>query len=185
MSSLRITGTPATPIDLCVLVLAQRLIRAGGLLWIEVTAERRDTLRRELAFAGLGTVDDEPAGHEPDLAQAIGVALTPSAELSLDVLTLRPLGLAASTRRALGQRLPRLVPRIREQRHENCRRLLRGAEVEARWERRAWLPAALLRRRDARAALRPIVFDRAALSTSRPGGIVRASDGAITRWAFA
>lgn len=141
-------------------------------------------LRRELALAGLGVREEEPpvpaSGHLP----AIGMSLAPVGDASLDVLTLRRLPLSAATARVLGGRIARLVPAVRTRRHDDCRALLRGADEHAWWERRAWLSASHVRRREVRSTLRPIVFDRSALAGFRAGGILRARDGAIARWAF-
>lgn len=185
MISLRVAGSPYEAVDLALIRSAGRLCRAGGSLWISVSPADRALLVRDLALAGIGVVEEEPPpppnGDEP----AIGISLRPVPEASLDVLTLRRIPLSASTSRTLGTRIARLVPAVRKSRHAECRALLRGVDEQAWWERRAWLPARDLRRAGVRANLAPIVFDRAALTASRPGGVVRASDGAITRWAFA
>lgn len=141
-------------------------------------------LRRELALAGLGVREEEPPVPQAGQLPAIGMSLAPVGDASLDVLTLRRLPLSAATARVLGARISRLVPGVRRRRDDDCRALLREADEHAWWERRAWVSASSLRRREVRSALRPIVFDRSALTGFRAGGIVRARDGAIARWAF-
>lgn len=184
MISLRLLGRPSGPADLPLLRSASRLCRSGSSVWVAVAEERRAALQRDLAFAGLGVREEEPPLAQPEHVAAIGTALAPVADASLDVLTLRGLPLSVATSRVLGRRIVRVAPSVRRRRHEACRALLRATDEHASWERRAWVPSASLRRREVRATLRPIVFDRAALTGPRPGGIVRARDGAITRWAF-
>lgn len=185
MICLRVAGRPSEPVDLALIRSAARLSRAGGSLWVYVAAADRNALVRDLALAGLGAIPDDPPLTRSGDVPAIGNSLRPVSELALDVLILRRIPLSEATRRALGARFARSVPTVRRRRHEDCRALLSGADEQAWWERRAWLGASDLRRAGARATLRPIVFDRAALDRSRPGGVIRASDGAITRWAFA
>lgn len=183
--SLRVVGRPCDAVDLALIRSASRLCRAGGSLWVSVEPADRAALARDLALVGLGLLAEEPPLARDGDVPAIGTSLGPVADASLDVLTLRRIALSAATSRALGSRIARLVPAVRRRRNEECRALLRGADEQASWERRAWLGAGSLRRAEIRATLRPIVFDRGALTGSRPGGTLRASDGAITRWAFA
>lgn len=185
MISLRVLGSPCEAVDLALIRSANCLCRAGGSLWVTVAPAGRTVLVRDLALAGLGVVEEPPPLARTEDVPAIGTALEQVAGISLDVLTLRRIPLSAATSRVLGTRVARLIPAVRRRRYKDCRALLRGADEQAWWERRAWLRVSTLRRAEVRATLRPIVFDRAALTGSRPGGVLRASDGAITRWAFA
>lgn len=182
---LRVSGHPAAAVDLAIVRWADGLARCEGSLWIGSADEHVPALRRELLFAGLGTVHDDRPHPAAGLAPAIGVTLDPG-RAALDTISLRPIPLADATRGALGRRLPRQLSAARRRARETaCRDLLRGLDATAWWERRAWLAADALRHREVRRRFRPIVFDRAALDAPRPGGVVRAADGALTRWAFA
>lgn len=185
MTALRLTGRPVTAIDLVIVRSADRIVRADDTLWVEGPAASQAELRRGLAFAGVGVVEEEAPVPRPDLIQSVGLGLTPAPEPVIEILCLRRLPLAESTGRALGSlTLRRLLPRYRAARHRACRELLRGADELVFWERRAWLTAGALRRSGVRRSFRPIVFDRDALTAPRPGGLASARCGAITRWAF-
>ncbi len=185
MTSLRLLGRPLTDIDLVLIRAAQRIVRADGCLWVQGAAEARAALRRGLAHAGIDTADEEAPAPRPGLVQAVGVGLAAASEPAIEVLSLRPLPLGESSAHALGSRsLRRTLPAYRLARESACRELLRGADELAWWERRAWLAPGDLRLAGVRRSFRPIVFDRAALASARPGGLVHARDGALTRWAF-
>jgi len=185
MMSMRLVGTPAAEIDLVLVRAADRIVRADGTLWVHGPADARPRLRRELALAGIGTVDEEAPAPRPELVPSLGLGLAPANEPAIEILSLRRLPLAESTARVLGRRsLRRLLPAYRAARESACRELLRGTDELAWWERRAWLAAGALRLAGVRRSFQPIVFDRAALVSPRPGGVVHAREGAITRWAF-
>lgn len=185
MTSIRLVGRPAADIDLVLVRAADRIVRADGKLWVHGAAESHAALRRELALAGVGTVDEEAPAPRPELVPSLGVGLAPANEPAIEILSLRLLPLAESTARVLGRRSLRLLlPAYRAERESACRELLRGTDELAWWERRAWLAVGALRLAGVRCSFRPIVFDRAALASPRPGGVVHAREGAITRWAF-
>lgn len=185
MTALRLTGRPVRPIDAVLVRAVDRLVRAEGDVWAVPADGSLDVLRRELALAGVATREEAPPAPRPDLVPALGSDLAPAAGAAIEVLTLLRLPLAEATARALGRRwLRAIVPSYRTARVAACRDLLREADAHAWWERRAWLPAGAVRHRDIRRSFRPILFDRAALAAIRPAGLVRARDGALTRWAF-
>lgn len=185
MTSLRLLGTPAADIDLVLVRSADRIVRADRTLWVTVAPGSCADLRRRLALAGIGTVEEDAPVPRHDLVQSLGLGLAPASEPAIEILLLRRVPLAESTSRALGARsLRRLVPAYRSPRERACRELLHGTDELAWWERRAWLTAGALRLAEVRRVFRPIVFDRGALASPRPGGLVRARDGSITRWAF-
>lgn len=185
MTALRLIGRPVTPVDLVLVRSAERIVRVDGTLWVEGPAASRAELRRGLAFAGVGAVEEDAPTPRSDLIQSVGLGLAPAPEPVIEILSLRLLPHAESTGRALGSvTLRRLVPRYRAARHRACRDLLRGADELVCWERRAWLTASALRRSGVRRSFRPIVFDRDALTSPRLGGLASARSGAITQWAF-
>jgi hypothetical protein len=185
MTTLRLIGRPVAPIDLVLVRSAERIVRSDGALWVEATNGPCDALRRGLAFAGLGAIEDEAPTPRPDLVPSIGSTLVPASEPAIEALTLRYVELAESTRRVLGQRWLRAVwPAYRTARRVACRDVLHERDALALWERRAWLAPGAVRLAAVRRSFRPIVFDRAALGALRPSGVLHARDGAITRWAF-
>ena len=185
MTALRLAGRPVVPIDLLLVRTAAQLVRSDGTVWVEPSEGSQDALRRGLAFAGLGAFEDEAPAPRPDLVPALGSSLVPASEPAIETLTLRRVPLSEAMARALGSRGVRAIwPPYRAERAAACRELLRETDEQAWWERRAWLPGAAVRRLSVRRSFRPIVFDRAALAAPRPGGVLRAREGAITRWAF-
>lgn len=185
MSALRLAGQPVSDIDLLLVRMAVRLVRSDGAIWIEPAAGSRDALRRGLAYAGVGTRDEEVPVPRPDLVPALGSTLDPASDPAIETLTLGRVPPSDAIARALGSRTLRTVwPPYRLARAAACRELLRETDDRAWWERRAWLTPPAVRLPAVRRAFRPIVFDRAALASPRPGGVVRARDGRITRWAF-
>ena len=185
MTALRLAGRPVADIDLLLVRTAVRLVRSDGTVWVEPSEGSRDALRRGLAFAGVGAFDDEAPAPRPDLVPALGSSLAPATEPAIETLTLRRVPLSDAIRRTLGSRGVRALWRpYRAARAAACRQLLRETDEHAWWERRAWLPAPAVRLAAVRRSFRPIVFDRAALAAPRPGGVLRARDGAITCWAF-
>lgn len=185
MRSLRLVGRPVAAIDLLLARTAERVVRSDATLWVIPLDGSRDVLRRGLAFAGVGTCDEDLPVPRADLVPALASDLLPATEPAIEALALRRLALGESTRRALGRRWLRAVwPAYRTRRRVACRALLHGSDEVVWWERRAWLPPGAIRLPAVRRSFRPIVFDRAALDSLRPGGLLHADDGAITRWAF-
>jgi hypothetical protein len=64
------------------------------------------------------------------------------------------------------------------------RDLLSGVDASFGWRRRAWTTRAVLRTREARRVLRPVVFDIAAIGAP-PERRGLARQGSIARWLFA
>ena len=182
----RLTGRPASDIDLAVLRWCGGLARSHGSVWAKVGDEDHAQLRRELALVGIGLVEDAPPGPSPDLVLTLASDLRPTDRAVVETIDLDRLPLEEATRTALGRPvLRRVLHRYRVPRELVCRALLRGRDELAWWDRRAWLPRGCLRDAGVRGSFRPVVFDTEALAAPRRGGLVRASDGAITRWAFA
>lgn len=151
----------------------------------EVSPQQTEPLIRALALVG---VEASPCEIRLDpgegLRPAIGRHLGPlnADPPALDVVHLRRLSLSDSTREAMRRPWAGLRPPSPAAR-ERCRALLRGTEIVLAWTRRAWGTAAYLRTPAARAALRPIVFDRDA-TTHAPECRTLASDGQLERWLF-
>lgn len=182
----RVTGDPAGGMDLAVLRWCDGLVRSFGAVWVSVVPERHAQLRRDLALVGIGLVPEMPPERPGDLILAIGSDLRPTIWAALETLDLERVALDEATRAVLGRSLlRRLSQRYRAPREHACRELLRGRDELAWWERRAWLPRDSFRHARVRSCFSPVVFDRRAVVASRRGGLVRASDGAITKWAFA
>jgi hypothetical protein len=74
--------------------------------------------------------------------------------------------------------------RAAPERRALCRDLLRGTDAALAWRRRAWSTRDILRTPEARRALRPVVFDVAAVGAP-PEHRLLAADGALARWLFA
>ena len=182
----RLTGRPTGDIDLAVMRWSKDLARAEGAIWASADRADQAHLRRDLAQVGIGLVEESRPEPPPRLVLTLASDLRPAAFPILETLRLERLPLHDATRMVLGRRvLRRALHRYREPRERACRALLRGADELAWWDRRAWLPRHCLRQKGIRGYFRPVLFDKQALAAPRRGGLVRASDGAITRWAFA
>lgn len=185
MTWVQVHGCPAGPIDRELLRTAARIVRRGSEVWVRALAEDVRPLQRGLALAGLGASLGPAPLPAAGLVPVIGRSLQPVAGPSLDVLILDRVPLAQATRLALGQRIVRRwLPRYRSARHDACRRLLRGSDELAWWERRAWVDPSYLRRAAIRSSFRPILFDADAHTAVRRGGVLHARAGAITAWMF-
>ena len=152
--------------------------------FVEVDGHLVDRARRLLAFAGVrATVSLETLAPRPGTRAAIGRDLTPLPlpSLALDLVHLRSLPLGPETARLL-----RVGPLRRPSaaRRALVRDLLSGAEASFGWRRRAWTTRDVLRTRDVRRVLRPVVFDIAAISAP-PERWALARTGSIARWLFA
>lgn len=153
---------------------------------MSVGADRHSELRRDLALLGVGLVTEGPPERTADLVLTIARDLQPTRFAAVETVDLERVPLDHATRAVLGRALLRRASwRYRAPREHACRELLRGRDVLAWWERRAWLPADSFRHPRVRACFRPVIFDREAVTTRRRDGLVAASSGAITRWAFA
>lgn len=141
---------------------------------------------RALAFAGIAArlcaVElAPPAGMH--LAVGRDLVRLPLERLALDVVSVRRIPAGEATRALLARRWPpfQAVPRDRRDR---CRALLRRQDVALAWTRRAWATAASLRAPDARASLRPVVFDSGAAAAGDAERRTYTRDGLIGRWLF-
>jgi len=182
----RLTGDRAGGIDLAVLRWCDGLTRSVGSVWVSVAEEQHVHLRRDLALVGVGLVAERPPEQPGDLVLTIARDLRPLGLAGFETIDLERVPLDQATRAVLGRALLRRASeRYRAPREHDCRELLRGRDVLAWWERRAWLPRDAFRHADVRACFRPVIFDREAIAARRPGGRVAASTGSITRWAFA
>lgn len=185
MACHRLVGRPVADIDLAILRWCGGVVRSRGSIWVSVATADSAQLRRELALCGIGMVEE---GHpEPPADHVLTLAsdLRPTSVPAVETIRLERLPLDEATREILDGRFRhRVIRRDRVSREAICRALLHGRDGSAWWDRRAWLPRGSLRDAAVRGRFRPVVFDRAALAAPRRAGLVRASDGAITRWAF-
>ncbi len=164
---------------------AVTLARTPAGAFAEVPHADVQGLTRALALAGVAAVPCEASLEPaPGLHPAAGRDLSPliAGAVALDLVRLRRLPLAESTREALRRDWHGLRPPSREGR-ERCRSLLRGEDAAFAWTRQAWATAAALRTRTVRAVLRPIVFDRAALERASEGRTY-GRDGLLGKWLF-
>ena len=163
---------------------AGRLTRSGSETYLEIDREI-DDVTHELALAGVRvTVCPALPGLAAGLRPSIAFDLTPLGEglQAIDVVEVRALPLSEASAALMRRRLPWL--RGSRPSREACRRLLRDDDAVLGWRRIVWCPVASLRVARARVRLRPVVFDRDALS-GRALQWAYANDGAIGRWAFA
>lgn len=182
----RLTGDPAAGIDLAVLRWCAGLTRAAGSVWVSAGDEQHAQLRRDLALVGVGLIADRPPEPPGELLLTIARDLRPINCAAVETIDLVRVPLDQATRVVLGRALLRRASaRYRGPHEHSCRELLRGRDVLAWWERRAWLQREAFRDPRVRACCRPIIFDREAIASKRQGGLVAASTGAISRWAFA
>lgn len=186
MTVLRLEAADANAIDVALgAVGAITLVRRPDGVFAGVREQDADPLIRVLAFAGIAAIPSivdlaPPPGTHP----AVGRDLADLRDLplALDLVEIRRVPLGEATRASLARALPRLRRPSRAQR-ERCEALLRERDVALAWRRRVWAARATLRSRLARSSLRPIVFDRDAL-TRRDERTVLASEGLIGRWLF-
>jgi hypothetical protein len=75
------------------------------------------------------------------------------------------------------------MQRLNAARRALVRDLLLGVDVAVGWRRRAWTTRDVLRSREARRVLRPVVFDIAAIGAP-PERRALAHEGALARWLF-
>lgn len=162
------------------------LARLRGAAFAEVPVALVPRLIRALAFAGIAA---EPC--DADLAPPAGLFVARGMDLSplpvglidLDLVRLRRIPLGLATREVLRRRFAGLLPagptaRLR------CRTLLRGEHVLFAWGRHAWASRAALRSGRARSSLRPVVFDRDAVTRAELDGRTSTRDDDLARWLF-
>lgn len=150
--------------------------------FVEVSDDLADQASRLLAFAGVrATVALTTLVPRQGMRAAVGRDLTPLplAAVALDLVQVRTLPVGAETRRLLRATLWRRsrapLAAVRD--------LLRGDDAAMGWRRRAWSTRDVLRSRQARRVLRPVVFDVAAIGAP-PEHRVLARQGALGRWMF-
>jgi hypothetical protein len=152
-------------------------------VFVAVADERVTIAQRELAFAGI-RADVSAATLAPSAGTraALGRDLTPLPlhALALDLVEVRALSVASETRALLHTRRWR---RGSARDIERCRALLHETDASLAWRRRAWTTREILRSREARRVLRPVIFDVAAIG-SPPEHRSQAADGALGRWLF-
>lgn len=152
--------------------------------FVEVDDHLVDRARRVLAFAGVrAVVSVETLAPRPGTRAAIGRDLTPLplASLALDLVHVRSLPLGPETARLMRARPLR---RQSAARRALVRDLLCGVDAAVGWRRRAWTTRDVLRSKEARRALRPVVFDVAAIGAP-PERRALAREGALVHWLFA
>ena len=162
---------------------AVTLARTPTGAFIEVGDDVVDRARRILAFAGVRTaVSLETLTPGPGTRPAIGRDLTPLPlpALVLDLVHVRSLPVGPETARLLRTRSLR---RPNGARRALARDLLRGVDAAIGWRRRAWTTREVLRVREVRRVLRPVIFDVAALGAP-PERRALSGEGAIARWLF-
>jgi hypothetical protein len=162
---------------------AGRLTRSGNETYLEID-RGIDEVTHELALAGVRVTGClAPPGPAADLRPSIAFDLTPLGEglQAIDVVEVRALPLSEASAALMRRRLPWLRGSRRSR--EACRSLLRDDDFVLVWRRIVWCPVASLRVARARVKLRPVVFDRDALS-GRALQWTYANDAAIERWAF-
>jgi hypothetical protein len=163
------------------------LMRRPDGAFMEVPDAQIGLVLRGLAFAGvraeMGEVD---LAVSRALLPAVGRDLSPLAKglVACDVVRVRRLTLGQATRELL--RRPALgLGRPGEPARTSARALLRCEDALLAWARQAWATRDALRTRAVRRSLRPVIFDREALTRADLRGRTLASAGALTRWLFA
>jgi hypothetical protein len=152
--------------------------------FIEIEDAASDRARRALAFAGVRVVPSfESLAPRPGTRAAIGRDLTalPLPTLVLDLVHVRALSLGAELTRVMRSRGFR---RAGASSRALARELLRGSDVPIGWRRRAWTTREVLRAREVRRVLRPVVFDIGAISAP-PERRSFARERSLERWFFA
>ena len=159
-----------------------RLTRAAGVTYLESDRDVEDASHR-LALAGVrGSWASVPSAST-GLRPAIALHLEPldAAIGAIDVVELMPIPLSEASAALMHRRLPWL--RRSRATRDACLRLLREEDAVIGWRRIVWCSVAAIRTARARARLRPVVFDRAAVDRQTLRWTY-ASAGAIERWAF-
>ena len=152
--------------------------------FVELDDQLVDRACRVLAFAGVrAVVSLETLAPLPGTRAAIGRDLTPLplSSLALDLVQVRPLPLGPETARLLRARP---LQRQSAMRRALVRDLLRGADAAVGWRRRAWTTRDVLRTKEARRVLRPVVFDIAAIGAP-PERRALTREGSLAKWLFA
>jgi hypothetical protein len=187
MTLLRLEAVRGTALEAALALVAQaKLARTPDGRFAEIAPGEVDAFVRALAFAGIAAAPTSGELAPPSAAHAaVGrdLAPLPGFALELDLVSVRRLSLGEATRESLARRWPSLRSPSRAQR-ERCRSLLRGDDVAFAWTRRAWGSRSSLRARTARASLRPVIFDVAALASVADERRTFARDALLGRWLF-
>jgi hypothetical protein len=160
-----------------------KLTRAAGATYLESDRDVEEAAY-QLALAGIRVSWSSVPGLVAGLRPAIALDLEPldAALGAVDVIEFTRIPLSEATAALMHRRLPWL--RCSQPKRVVCLRLLREEDAVIGWRRITWCSVAALRVARARARLRPVVFDRAAVD-GRALRWTYARDGAIERWAFA
>jgi hypothetical protein len=167
-------------------VTSATLVRRPEGAFVEVALPDVARVVQALAFAGIAAGVCEIAISPPhSLVPAIGRDLGPLPRglIAHDVVRVRRLALGEATREVLRRRFGRL-PRPSADARARARALLHGEDALLAWDRRAWGSRVAVIGAEARACLRPIVFDRVALERAELRGRTFASAGSLGRWLF-
>lgn len=159
--------------------------RAGG-AFAEVAEASLRGFVRELALGGVAATRSDVEIVVPRVGlTAIGKDLRPLPDglLDLDIVRVCRLPLGQATHEALRRRLASVrAPDAAARRR--CSALLRGEETVLAWRRQAWGRRSALRSRAARAALRPVVFDRDVATETALTGRTSSLADSLDRWLF-
>jgi hypothetical protein len=186
MSVLRCERVAAGDLDRAFAEIGQlTLARMPEGMFIEVDDKRGEDAIRALAFAGVrATPALVTIAARPGTYCALGHDLTPLplASLALDLVHVRTLSVARESARLL--RRPPWRRTVSSARRARCRDLLRGLDAALTWRRRAWTSREILRSREGRRTLRPVVFDVGAIGAP-PEHRLLVREAALARWLFA
>ncbi len=185
MTVLRCERVAAGDLDRAVADLGElTLARMPGGVFVDVADDRANDAVRRLAFAGICA---RPAlvalAPRPGTYAALGRDLgpLPLGSLSLDLVHVRRLSVARESARLL--RHPPWRRNVNADWRARCRDLLRGTDAALTWRRRAWSTRDILRSKEARRSLRPVVFDVGAVG-SPPEHRMLVAEAALARWLF-
>lgn len=154
------------------------LWRSAGCVALSLDERYADSVRRALAYHGVGAIPSARELHQPaHLVRAIGTTLLPArlGPEDVDRIDVRVVPLAEATAALLRRPLRRWP--VTRARRSRCRALLRGSDALFEARRRAWCSRSTLSR--TRDVLRAVVFDHSA--SARPQRVY-ATDGALSTW---
>ena len=162
---------------------AVTLARTPTGVFVQVDDRAADSARETLAFAGVrASASVESLVPRPGTRAAIGRDLTPLplASLVLDLVHVRALSLGVELARVMR---PGRFRRANGASRALARDLLRGSDMPLGWRRRAWTTREVLRTREARRVLRPVIFDLGAISAP-PERRTLACERSLANWFF-
>lgn len=161
-----------------------RLTRAAEITYLESDGGI-DEATHQLALAGIRVSHcSSVPGPLTGLRPAVALDLVPldGAFQAIDVVEVRQIPLRDASAALMHRRLPWL--RSSRSARDACLRLLRDEDAVIGWRRIVWCSVPSMRAARVRVRLRPVVFDRAAV-THQQLRWTYVSDGAIEQWAFA